>query len=149
MSDKNSGDYEVGYGKPPKHTRFRKGQSGNPKGRPMKSLNMKTILEDALTAMVPVRIGDKVEKVQAAKALVQTLLMKALKGDIKAFVEVINLSASVGLSLVNVETAKNLSNAELSAVAQIFDMPLSSVLQQLGGGAESTASADDLEGELA
>jgi hypothetical protein len=26
------GDYEVGYGKPPKHSRFRKGQSGNPKG---------------------------------------------------------------------------------------------------------------------
>ena len=28
------GDYEVGYGKPPKHSRFKPGQSGNPKGRP-------------------------------------------------------------------------------------------------------------------
>ena len=27
-------DYEVGYGKPPKHTQFKRGQSGNPNGRP-------------------------------------------------------------------------------------------------------------------
>jgi hypothetical protein len=33
MSGRSS-DYQVGYGKPPQHTRFRKGQSGNPKGRP-------------------------------------------------------------------------------------------------------------------
>lgn len=44
-SQANAG-YAVGYGKPPRHARFRKGQSGNPKGRPKgKSLNMDSIME--------------------------------------------------------------------------------------------------------
>jgi len=41
-------DYEVGYGKPPHHTRFVKGQSGNPRGRPRGAKNMKTLLNKAL-----------------------------------------------------------------------------------------------------
>jgi hypothetical protein len=40
MSKKNTSDsYEVGYGKPPRNTQFQKGLSGNPKGRPRKSLD--------------------------------------------------------------------------------------------------------------
>ena len=40
--------YEVGYGKPPLHTRFQKGESGNPKGRPRGKKNMATLLSTAL-----------------------------------------------------------------------------------------------------
>jgi hypothetical protein len=43
-----SGDYEVGYGKPPKHTRFKPGQSGNPKGRPKASKDFRSLLHRAL-----------------------------------------------------------------------------------------------------
>ena len=41
-------DYEVGYGKPPKSTRFRKGQSGNPAGRRKGSFNLGTIVRREL-----------------------------------------------------------------------------------------------------
>jgi hypothetical protein len=39
MREKRSNSYEVGYGKPPKDTQFKKGSSGNPKGRPRKTLD--------------------------------------------------------------------------------------------------------------
>ncbi len=41
-------DYEVGYGKPPRHTRFQPGRSGNPRGRPKDTKNLKTDLIEEL-----------------------------------------------------------------------------------------------------
>ena len=42
--DKTPDDYEVGYGKPPKNTQFRKGVSGNPRGRPKKAPDFDHVL---------------------------------------------------------------------------------------------------------
>ena len=47
-------DYAVGYKKPPLHTRFKKGQSGNPRGRPRGSKNFSTLLTEALNEPVVV-----------------------------------------------------------------------------------------------
>jgi hypothetical protein len=41
-------DYQVGYGKPPRETRFQKGQSGNPRGRPCGAKNLNTRVREAL-----------------------------------------------------------------------------------------------------
>ena len=52
MPPKTRRDYEVGYGTPPLHTRFQKGQSGNPKGRPRGRKNLSSLLNEALNGWV-------------------------------------------------------------------------------------------------
>ncbi len=46
--DNTSGTYEVGYKKPPRHTRFSKGISGNPRGRPKGTQNLVSVINDLL-----------------------------------------------------------------------------------------------------
>ncbi len=79
-----SGDYEVGYAKPPEHTRFQPGQSGNPRGRPKGTKNLKTDLMEELGEKILVREGDRARQVSKQRALVKALLTRALKGDVRA-----------------------------------------------------------------
>lgn len=67
-------DYEVGYGKPPKATQFKKGQSGNSKGRPRKSENVRTLLRETLNQRVQVRVNGKVKQSVYAKPMCKNSL---------------------------------------------------------------------------
>jgi hypothetical protein len=83
MSD-DTKDYEVGYGKPPKHTRFKKGQSGNPKGRPKGAMGFTASLKQEMESKVTVREGGREVKVSKAEAAAKRLVGKALGGDMAA-----------------------------------------------------------------
>ncbi len=78
------GDYEVGYGRPPKRSRFKPGQSGNPKGRPKGRKNIHTILEETLFRLVTITENGRKRKVPAIEALFLSLLRKSLDGDMRA-----------------------------------------------------------------
>ena len=86
MSDQNDG-YEVGYGKPPRHTRFTKGQSGNPKGRPKGTKNLSTMLEAAGRTMVNVNLNGQTVRMSKFEASMHQLVNKAAAGDLKAIRE--------------------------------------------------------------
>jgi hypothetical protein len=92
-----SGDYEVGYGKPPKDTRFKPGQSGNPRGRPKGTKNLKTDLMEELSEKILVREGDCARQVSKQRAMLKALLTRALKGDVRAA----NLLLSMMLRLLD------------------------------------------------
>jgi hypothetical protein len=77
-------NYEVGYGKPPKETRFTKGLSGNPKGRPKGTRNFKTDLEEELHEQVRITEGGKSEEVSKQRAIMKRTFEKALMGDMRA-----------------------------------------------------------------
>ncbi len=84
MPRRPHGDYEVGYGKPPRHSRFRTGQSGNPKGRPKGALSLGTLLEKALAEMVVVRKGDRQQRISKGEAMIIQLVNKAAGADLAA-----------------------------------------------------------------
>src|SRR5712671_1668086 len=78
-------DYEVGYGKPPRDTRFPKGQSGNPRGRPPGAKNLKTLLSEALNE--PVIVTDQNggrRKVTKRQAIVTQLVNRSATADFRA-----------------------------------------------------------------
>ncbi|MEQ8992764.1 MAG: DUF5681 domain-containing protein [Pseudomonadales bacterium] len=78
------GTYAVGYGHPPMHSRFKPGQSGNPRGRPKGSKNFKTDLLEVLK--MPVQIGEngRKRKISSQRAGLLRLREKALAGDARA-----------------------------------------------------------------
>ena len=89
--DPNNNSYEVGYGKPPRSGQFRKGQSGNPKGRPKGARGVKSLLDDALSKEITVSEGGKTSRVTKREALILSLITNALKGDIRAVGQVLKL----------------------------------------------------------
>ena len=74
-------EYEVGYGRPPKQTRFQKGRSGNGKGRPRGTSNLATILGRILERRVWVTMGGKKCSLTIREALVLRVSQGALSGD--------------------------------------------------------------------
>ena len=76
--------YEIGFGKPPKHSRFRKGLSGNPKGRPKGRRNLATVLERTLLEKVVINENGVRRTVTKLEAAVKQLVNKAAAGDLAA-----------------------------------------------------------------
>jgi hypothetical protein len=90
-----AGDDDVGYRRPPKATRFKPGQSGNPKGRPKGSANLATDLAAELNEQITVREGGQARRLTKQRALIKSLGARALQGDVRATTALLALYARV------------------------------------------------------
>jgi hypothetical protein len=84
----------VGYGKPPKHSQFKKGQSGNPKGRPRGKRNMSSLVAEVLAQKVTITANGKRKRVSSETALLLRLREKALGGDLRALQIMLSLRSA-------------------------------------------------------
>ena len=84
MPRENQRDYDVGYGKPPCHTRFARGQSGNPRGRPFGAKNLSTVLSDTLNETVIVTENGGRRKVTKRQAIIAQLVNRSATADFRA-----------------------------------------------------------------
>lgn len=90
----NTAEYKIGYKKPPKHTRFKKGQSGNKKGRPkgakgrlsyaLPKEHLKEIFMDEAYRMINIREDQKDVSMPMSKAIMRSIGVKAAKGNVHA-----------------------------------------------------------------
>lgn len=82
--------YRVGYGRPPRHARFQKGESGNPTGRPKKKRRSTAeLLAQELDRKIPVTEGGRLITISKRSAFVKSLVARAIKGDARAATQVL------------------------------------------------------------
>jgi uncharacterized protein DUF5681 len=84
--------YSVGYGKPPTHSQFRPGQSGNPAGRRKGVRNLMTDVKRTLKVPVSVKVSGRSRKISTQEGALLLLREKALSGDARALDRLIELA---------------------------------------------------------
>ena len=125
-----TGDYEVGYGKPPKRTRFAKGRSGNRRGRLGDTRNLKTDLRTVLEEDLTLTIGGREVKISAQRAVLVALRNKALKGDVRAAGMLIALLERVMPETLDDEVKASVPREDLAIFAAAIDRHVAMRLAQ-------------------
>jgi Family of unknown function (DUF5681) len=133
MPTEQNPDYEIGYGKPPQASRFRKGESGNPAGRPKGSKNLATLFEKELKERIRINENGRSRSITKQEAMVKYLVNKALSGDRRL----------LQLMLDEIRLLENRAASSASAVIDEADQQVMRHLQdrlrraaQAGGGSE-------------
>ena len=93
MNDNSEAMEPVGYGKPPTKSRFKPGQSGNPKGRPKGSLNVTTVLTKILREKVVINQNGTRKTITKFEASLKQMVNKAASGDLRALAQLLPMIA--------------------------------------------------------
>ena len=89
-------DDAVGYGKPPKHSQFKKGQSGNPRGCPKVRKDVRTRFHDIMNKQVVVTEEGREKKMSKLEVGLSQLMNKAASGDFRAIKAMLYLCRELG-----------------------------------------------------
>jgi len=101
------GDYRVGPGRPPKQRQFKPGVSGNPRGRPKGSVNLRTRVTQQLRQAVTVTRNGRPVKMRKGDLIALQIVDAAAKGDLKAAMLAVRLDDEAAVSLSKVATEES------------------------------------------
>ena len=107
--------YQVGYGRPPKDTQFRKGESGNPNGRPKGTLNVATVLARTLREKVVINEGGRRKEITKLEAATKQLVNKSASGDLRALSMLMTLARAADEAVPETANAST-SNADRKVI---------------------------------
>ena len=134
-----SNDHQVGYGRPPAHSRFQRGRSGNPKGRPKQRPTFRAALLAELAASAPTK--DRRGASTKLQMLVKVLVDTAIAGNARAQSLLVSVLARVG------EAEDNAAASLTSDDQAILDAYVSGQLKQQTAEAEAPLSPEDENAE--
>lgn len=124
MSDDGNDDYEVGYKRPPLHTRFQKGRSGNPKGRPKGGQNLATVLARELAEPVTITERGRQRKITKLQASVKQLVNRAATGDHRAMQLLMALARSESTAEVMPLSSEADQQVKQALLARLLEIDL-------------------------
>jgi hypothetical protein len=106
-------NFGTGYGKPPKSGQFKPGQSGNSKGRPKGTKNLKTDLAEELGEMITIRESGISKKVSKQRAVIKALMARAVQGDSRSISILLNMFLKILHEDTKIEEDIDLTQADL------------------------------------
>ena len=134
MTDK---DPDVGYRRPPKSSRFKPGQSGNPRGRKRGQPNLITDITNELAEQIRIREGERERSVTKQRAMVKALVAKSLKGEARSAALLIGLLVKLGEEQAQVaETGKPGSDLDRQIIDEFLQRAMADAAANRGGGDE-------------
>lgn len=114
-SKRGKGNYTVGWGRPPVHSRWQPGQSGNPKGRPRGRKNLATVFNEALGQRLEIQEKGGLRTITVREAIVRRVVNEALKGNLKATAFVLAKEPEIIKVTERAETITSNMSAEQAA----------------------------------
>lgn len=117
-----SSDDRVGYGKPPRHSRFQKGRSGNPRGRPKGSQSAAQLARRILNEKIVIKETGQRRMITRREAMLKQLAKKGVMADLRSIREVLDLDAA-GAPAENSTALHRIELVPVKPVYRLVDNP--------------------------
>lgn len=119
--DPPNDDDRVGPGRPPKHSRFKPGESGNPRGRPKGSVSFATIIKREARKKVKIRENGRTKSISGMEVVARQAMQQAMKGNLKATALVIQEADKVDDAATIATSPLSTPNLDTNAMRRIAE----------------------------
>ncbi len=124
--------YDIGYRKPPRHTRFKKGQSGNPRGRDKGRESYRTEFLKELGERVTVTENGRRRMLSKQTLTIKRMVADAIKGDAKARDQILRLISQIDAFEAGAEPVRPTANEDAEIMARFKARLIEEIKAQQG-----------------